>query len=71
MNENDTRVDDAISDLRLITLKQVQDTFGIGRTKANELIRAGELDAVRIGTALRVTRSSAKRWLDRQLGLGR
>ena len=53
-------------DERLLRPKEVADMFGIGRTKAYELIAGGKLPVVRIGTAVRVPRSRLLEWIDDQ-----
>jgi len=49
-----------------LSLKDVQQLLGIGRTKAYELVVAGEIPAVRIGRVLRVSRQQLKAWLETQ-----
>jgi excisionase family DNA binding protein len=46
-----------------LSLKDVQQLLGIGRTKAYELVVAGELPAVRIGRCIRVNRRKLDEWL--------
>ena len=40
-----------------LSLKDVQQLLGLGRTKAYELVTTGELPAVRIGRCIRVNHS--------------
>ena len=49
-----------------LSLKDVQQLVGIGRTKAYELVSTGELPAVRIGRCIRVNRGELDEWLHRQ-----
>jgi excisionase family DNA binding protein len=49
-----------------LSLKDVQQMLGIGRTKAYELIATGELPAVRIGRCIRVNRQELDEWLRAQ-----
>jgi excisionase family DNA binding protein len=49
-----------------LSLKNVQQLLGIGRTKAYELITTGELPAVRIGRCIRVSRRELDAWLRTQ-----
>jgi prophage regulatory protein len=49
-----------------LSLKDVQQLVGIGRTKAYELVVTGELPAVRIGRCIRVNRGEIDEWLHRQ-----
>jgi excisionase family DNA binding protein len=46
-----------------LSLKDVQQLLGIGRTKAYELVVTGELPAVRIGRCIRVNRRELHEWL--------
>jgi excisionase family DNA binding protein len=46
-----------------LSLKDVQQQLGIGRTKAYELVATGELPAVRIGRCIRVNRGELEEWL--------
>ena len=46
-----------------LSLKDVQQLLGIGRTKAYELVTTGELPAVRIGRCIRVNRRKLDEWL--------
>jgi excisionase family DNA binding protein len=49
-----------------LSLKDVQQMLGIGRTKAYELVASGELPAVRIGRCIRVNRRELEGWLQTQ-----
>jgi excisionase family DNA binding protein len=49
-----------------LSLKDVQQLLGIGRTKTYELAATGELPAVRIGRCIRVNRGELDEWLHRQ-----
>jgi len=49
-----------------LSLKDVQQMLGIGRTKAYELVVTGELPAVRIGRCIRVNRGELDKWLHGQ-----
>ena len=46
-----------------LSLKDVQQMLGIGRTKTYELVGTGELPAVRIGRCIRVNRTELDEWL--------
>jgi excisionase family DNA binding protein len=46
-----------------LSLKDVQQLVGIGRTKTYELVTTGELPAVRIGRCIRVNRRELDEWL--------
>jgi excisionase family DNA binding protein len=49
-----------------ISLNQLQEILGIGRTKAYELVASGELPAIRVGRAIRVRRADLNRWAEHQ-----
>ena len=49
-----------------LSLKDVQQLVGIGRTKAYELVTTGEVPAVRIGRCIRVNRRELDEWLQAQ-----
>jgi excisionase family DNA binding protein len=49
-----------------LSLKDVQQLLGIGRTKTYELVTVGELPAVRIGRCIRVNRTELDEWLRTQ-----
>jgi excisionase family DNA binding protein len=49
-----------------ISLIELQEMLGIGRTKAYELVTSGELPAIRVGRAIRVRLADLNRWAERQ-----
>ena len=49
-----------------LSLKDVQQMLGIGRTKTYELVTTGELPAVRVGRCIRVNRQELDEWLRAQ-----
>jgi prophage regulatory protein len=49
-----------------LSLKDVQQLLGIGRTKAYELVVTGELPAVKIGRCIRIDRRELDEWLHGQ-----
>jgi len=49
-----------------LSLKDVQQRLGIGRTKSYELVTTGELPAVRIGRCIRINHRDLDEWLHRQ-----
>jgi excisionase family DNA binding protein len=46
-----------------LSLKEVQELLGIGKTKAHELVTTGEIPAVRIGRCVRISRMELDEWL--------
>jgi len=53
----------------VLTLQDVQDYLRISRPKTYELAHTRGFPAFRCGRAIRVTRDSFLRWLDRQAGV--
>ena len=49
-----------------ISLIELQEILGIGRTKAYDLVTSGELPAIRVGRAIRVRLADLNRWAERQ-----
>jgi excisionase family DNA binding protein len=49
-----------------ISLNQLQDILGIGRTKAYDLVASRELPAIRVGRVIRVRRADLDRWAECQ-----
>jgi excisionase family DNA binding protein len=49
-----------------ISLNELQEILGIGRTKAYDLVASGELPAIRVGRAIRVRLADLDRWAERQ-----
>ena len=64
-----TQMNSAIrtSGKRTYTVGEIADILGIGRTSAYKLIRSGQFQTVRIGSAIRVSKASFDDWLDKQL----
>lgn len=52
----------SVSDLMILT--------GLGRTKCYELVTSGELEAIKAGRAVRVSRSSYEAWVRRHRYFG-
>jgi len=53
-------------DREWLTLREMQEMFSIGRTKAWQLVASGEVPAVKIGHSVRVSRRELERWLEEQ-----
>ena len=51
---------------KLISLNELQEILGIGRTKAYDLVTSGELPAVRIVLIIRVDMRDLTDWLEQQ-----
>ena len=52
---------------RTYTVGEIAEILDIGRTSAYKLIRSGQFQTVRIGTAIRISKASFDDWLDKQL----
>lgn len=60
-----------MGDRELLTVEEAQHVLGIGRSKAYEMIRRGELPALRMGRLVRIPRGALRRWIDEHTeGLG-
>jgi excisionase family DNA binding protein len=53
-------------DADLYRIEEAAQVLRIGRSKAYELIRSGELPVVRIGRAVRVPRAALEKWVAAQ-----
>jgi excisionase family DNA binding protein len=49
-----------------ISLNELQEFLGIGRTTAYDLVTSGDLPAVRIGRIIRISKQDLTDWLERQ-----
>ena len=48
-----------------LSVKDLMTLTGLGRTKCYELVASGELEAIRVGRAVRVSRTSYIEWTRR------
>lgn len=53
----------------LLSVKDIQDLTGYGRTSVYELLRTNQLDVIRKGRSVRVPRASLDEWIQRQLAV--
>jgi excisionase family DNA binding protein len=53
------------NDAEWISVAEVQEILGIGRTKAYELVATGEIKAARVGRAVRVNRAAVDAYIER------
>ncbi len=51
---------------RTYTVEEIAEILGIGRVSAYELVKQKHFRAVKIGTAIRISKKSFDEWLDRQ-----
>jgi excisionase family DNA binding protein len=58
------------SDRLLLRAQEVADALGIGRSKAYELIAAGVLPSIRIGSSVRVPVDALKGWIAERASAG-
>jgi excisionase family DNA binding protein len=49
-----------------LTLREMQEILGIGKTKGYELVATGEIPSVRIGRSIRISREDLQHWLEEQ-----
>jgi excisionase family DNA binding protein len=49
-----------------LSVKDLMTLTGLGRTKCYELVASGELEAIKVGRAVRVSRASYLEWTRRQ-----
>lgn len=49
-----------------ISLNELQEILGIGRTKAYDLVTSGDLPAIRIGRIIRINKQDLTDWLEQQ-----
>lgn len=57
---------------QLLKIEEAATALNIGRSKAYELARRGELPGVvRVGSSLRVSRARLVEWIDEQTGNGK
>jgi excisionase family DNA binding protein len=49
-----------------LSVKDLMTLTGLGRTKCYELVASGELEAIKVGRAVRVSRASYTEWTRRQ-----
>jgi excisionase family DNA binding protein len=49
-----------------LTLREMQEILGIGKTKAYELVATGDIPSVRIGRSIRISRKELECWLQEQ-----
>lgn len=60
--------DKAVTKPRTYTVDDIAQILKIGRTSAYRLIEKEYFKSVKIGTAIRISRSSFDAWLDGQIG---
>ena len=54
-----------MTDLQLLTIRDVMNITKLGRTKVYELLRDGELPCIRLGRSVRIRQDDLEAWLDR------
>jgi excisionase family DNA binding protein len=53
-------------DVEWYSIKDLMILTGLGRTKCYELVASGELEAIKVGRSVRVSRASYIEWTRRQ-----
>jgi excisionase family DNA binding protein len=51
----------------LFRVAEAADALGVSRSKAYELIKRGEIPAIRVGASTRIPVDWLREWIDRQL----
>jgi excisionase family DNA binding protein len=54
---------DKLDEKEWLTVAELHDWLGLGRSKAYELIQTGEIPSHRIGRVIRVRRQDVEEWL--------
>lgn len=49
-----------------LTVKELMDLTGLGRSKCYEMIASGEVEAIKAGRSVRVSRQSIEEWAGRR-----
>lgn len=52
----------------LVTVEEAAEMLAIGRTKAYEMVRSGELPTMRIGRVVRIPLEALREWIQRESG---
>lgn len=50
-----------------LSVKELRVLTGLGRTKLYEVVASGELEAIKVGRAVRVSRTSFEEWTHRNI----
>lgn len=53
-----------------LSVKELGVLTGLGRTKLYEVVASGELEAIKVGRAVRVSRTSFEKWTRKNLYSG-
>ncbi len=53
---------------QLLTPEEAGQALSIGRTKVYELVRAGEIESIKIGVSRRIPVEALRRYIDARLG---
>jgi excisionase family DNA binding protein len=56
-----------VTDRLMLRPTEAADAIGVSRSKAYELIAAGEIPSVKVGGCVRVPLQALRQWIDRQL----
>jgi excisionase family DNA binding protein len=64
-SEQESRMSGAVEEAAWISYSDAQKYAGLGRTKLWELVSAGEVEAAKIGRAVRISRPSLDEYMKR------
>ncbi len=56
---------DKVTQKDLLTIADLQNWIGLGRSKSYQLVQTGEIPSYRIGKLIRLRRSDVEEWLNR------
>jgi excisionase family DNA binding protein len=68
--EPERRMTTAVGDAAWISYSQAQRYSGLGRTKLWEIISTGEVEAAKVGRAVRINRNSLEEYMRRHSYVG-
>jgi excisionase family DNA binding protein len=68
--EPERRMTTAVEDAAWISYSQAQRYSGLGRTKLWEIISTGEVEAAKVGRAVRINRNSLEEYMRRHSYVG-
>ena len=64
LNESETAYIESDYDKRIYTVEEIQDTLGVSKTSAYNLVKSNVFHSVKIGDHYRISKKSFDKWLD-------
>ncbi len=68
MSNNSDKQIAQVNDDRLLTSKDIQRIFSVGKNRAYELMNSSGFPTIKVGSRMYVTRNALDRWLDLYTG---